>query len=181
MKARIWVILCAAAAFQVASAGPYDPAVFERVFPSEYSDTLRNARLAYDAKRYEEAFRLFHRTACAGDKQSQSAIGRMYLLGQGVARDDLTGYAWLKVAAEIIFPGYQKIVQQMEAAMRPEQRRIADAEAARISDLYGLAATSISCAKNASRGGHIIDEIVCAPRDEGNQLLLRRCADETAQ
>jgi len=103
------------------------------------------------------------------------------LLGQGVERNDLTGYAWLKVAAEVIFPGYQKIVKSLEGAMTPEQRKQADAGAARKIDLYGLAATNMSCGTHASRGGHIVDEILCTPRIEGQQLLLRRCAEEPAR
>jgi len=154
---------------------------FERVFPNEYRDILRRASLAYDAHRYDEAFGLYQRGACAGDKQSQSVLGRMYLLGQGVERNDLTGYAWLKVAAEVIFPGYQKIVKSLEGAMTPEQRKQADAGAARKIDLYGLAATNMSCGTHASRGGHIVDEILCTPRIEGQQLLLRRCAEEPAR
>ena len=69
----------------------------------------------------------------------------MYLLGQGVARDDLTGYAWLKVAAEKIFPGYQTIVRELEQAMKPEQRKLADAGAAAKIREYGLAASGVSC------------------------------------
>jgi len=152
-----------------------DRSVFERVFPNEYRDILRRAALAYDAKRYDEAFGLFQRGACAGDKQSQSAVGRMYLLGQGVARDDLTGYAWLKVAAEKIFPGYQTIVRELEQAMKPEQRKLADAEAAAKIREYGLAASGMSCQTHASRGGHIVDEIVCTPRKEADVFLLKRC------
>lgn len=148
---------------------------FERVLPGDYRDMLLNARNAYDGKRYDEAFHAFQRTACGGDKQSQSALGRMYLLGQGVARDDLTGYAWLKVAAEVRFRGYQAIVQKIEQAMTPAQHRIADPEAARLVGLYGLRATNMSCNLSASQGGHIQDNIVCTPRPDGTQLLLRRC------
>jgi len=150
---------------------------FERVLPVQYSHMLRDAKFAYDEKRYDDAFRLFQRTACAGDKESQSALGRMYLLGQGVVRDDITGYAWLKVAAEMIFPGYQKIVHQLEEAMTSEQRALADARARQMIDLYGRAATNMSCSQNASRGGYVIDSIVCTPRREGNTMLLKQCAN----
>ncbi|HEY0229604.1 MAG TPA: hypothetical protein VGC55_00010 [Dokdonella sp.] len=153
---------------------------FERVFPQEYTQMLRNAKIAYEHERYDEAFRLFQRTACAGDKESQSALGRMYLLGQGVTRDDLVGYAWLKVAAEILFPGYQKIVHQLEDAMTPQQRSIADVEANQRIALYGIAATNMSCGKTASRRGHIVDQIECTPERDGARFLLRRCADAPA-
>ncbi len=169
-------ILLAALLATIASAAVAgDGRAFERVFPNEYRDILRRAALAYDAKRYDEAFALFQRGACAGDKQSQSVLGRMYLLGQGVARDDVHGYAWLKVAAEKIFPGYQKIVRELEQAMKPEQRKLADAEAAAKIREYGLAASGMSCQTHASRGGHIVDEIFCTPRREADALLLKRC------
>ena len=148
---------------------------FERVLPSDYRDMLLKAKNGYDGKRYDEALHAFQRTACAGDKESQSALGRMYVLGQGVARDDLTGYAWLKVAAEVRFPGYQAIVRKIEQAMTPEQRQIADPEAAKLVGLYGLRATNMSCNMAASQGGHILDSMVCTPRRDGAQLLLRRC------
>lgn len=148
---------------------------FERVLPGDYRDMLFKARNAYDGKRYDEAFQTFQRTACGGDKESQSALGRMYLLGQGVTRDDLTGYAWLKIAAEVRFRGYQTIVRKIEQAMTPEQHRIADPEAAKLVGLYGLLATNMSCNMTASQGGHILDSMVCTPRREGAQLLLRRC------
>ncbi len=90
----------------------------------------------------------------------------MYVLGQGVVRNDITGYAWLKVAAETLFPGYQKIVHQLEEAMTPEQRVLADARARQTIDLYGRAATNMSCSQNASRGGlrHRFDRVHAAPR-----------------
>lgn len=148
---------------------------YDRVFPADFRDMVRDAKLAYGREDYAQAFRLFRHTACAGDKSSQSALGRMYLLGQGTERDDLTGYAWLKLASEVIFPGYQRIVRQLESAMDAQQRALADEGASKLAALYGMAATRTSCQKNASRGGHIVDEIVCTPYREGNQLLLRRC------
>jgi len=154
---------------------------FERVFPIEYSQMLRNAKIAYEHERYDEAFEQFQRTACAGDKESQSALGRMYLLGQGTKRDDLVGYAWLKVAAEIHFPGYQTIVRQLEDAMTPQQRSIADVEANRRIAQYGLAATNMSCGKAASRRGHIVDQIECIPERDGGQFRLKRCTDAPAR
>ena len=157
-------------------AGAADTNGFERVLPAQYAQMLRDAKVAYDEKRYDDAFRLFQRTACAGDKESQSAIGRMYLLGQGIVRNDIVGYAWLKVAAETLFPGYQRIVHQLEEAMTPEQRALADTRARQTIDLYGRAATNMSCSQNASRGGYVIDSIVCTPRREGNTMLLKQCA-----
>ena len=172
--AVILAIVWSAMAHPAAAAGA-PSADFERVFPSAYTDSLRDAKNAYGDKHYDTAFKLFQRAACAGDKESQSALGRMYLLGQGVKREDLVGYAWLKVAAEVGLLGYQSIVGKLEGAMTPAQRKIADRLGATTVGLYGLAATHMSCQGYASRGGHIIDTIMCTPEIEGNQALLRRC------
>ena len=177
MKTRSVAGLMAFVFCCAAQAGTADSGTFERVYPTEYRDMLRDAARAYGGKRYDDAFRQFQRAACAGDKQSQSALGRMYLLGQGVERNDLTGYAWLKVAAEVVFPGYQEVARRLEEAMTAEQRRIAGAQAKTLIDEYGIAATGMSCNKSASMGGHISDQIVCTPRQEGNRLLLKRCVD----
>lgn len=160
-----------------AFAGESGTELFERVEPSAYRDMLTDAASAYGAGSYDDSFARFRRTACAGDKQSQSALGRMYLLGQGVQRDDLTGYAWLNLAAEVIYPKYQSVVRALEEAMTPEQRKIADGRVAVLKERYSLSATGMSCSLSASKGGHIIDQIVCTPRNEGKRLLLRRCDD----
>lgn len=176
MSLKIAFVFCVALlSSALAHAASYDSSEFEKVMPSEYANSIRDAASAYGAKRYDEAFTLFQRNACAGDKQSQSALGRMYLLGQGTKRDDLSGYAWLKLAAEFIFPKYQSVVRGLEEAMTPEQRRIGDALFADLSKRYSLGATNMSCNLSASKGGHIMDQIVCTPQDQGNRLLLKKC------
>jgi hypothetical protein len=162
----------------IVHAGEFDLSKFDRVEPSAYADMLRDAATAYGAGRYDKSFTLFQRVACAGDKQSQSALGRMYMLGQGVKRDDLTGYAWLKLSAEVIYPKYQSVVRTLEEAMTPEQRQIADSKVAKLSDRYSISASRMSCSLSASKGGHIIDQIICTPQREGNRLLLRQCDAE---
>src|SRR5512144_1066015 len=99
-KSALWVFAAAAVA---ANTWASDPAQFERVQDDAYFNSLREATSAYDAKDYARAFALNQRAACAGDKTSQAILGRMYLLGQGTERNDLTGYAWIKLAAEFNF------------------------------------------------------------------------------
>jgi TPR repeat protein len=174
-KIRLAVLLALAFASPArVSAAAADPS-FDRLLPGDYREMLLRGKRAYEGKRFDEAFQAFQRTACGGDKESQSMLGRMYLLGQGVGRDDLTGYAWLKVAAEVRQRGYQAIVDKIENAMKPEQRRLADPEAARLVDLYGLRATKMSCNLHATQGGHILDSVMCTPKDDGPNLLLKRC------
>lgn len=162
-------------------AAEFDLSKFDRVMPSMYSNMIRDAAQAYGNKRYDKAFDQFQRLACAGDKQSQSALGRMYMLGQGTKRDDLTGYAWLKLAAEMIYPKYQAVVRQIEDAMTPEQNKVAEALVADLSSRYSLSASRMGCTLSASKGGHIIDQIICTPQNQGNRLLLRKCDIAAAQ
>ena len=154
--------------------------VFERVFPSVYADLLYNSRTAYEAKRYDEAFPLMQKAACAGDKESQWLLGHMYLLGQGVARDDFTGYAWIKVAAEFNQHEYRSTVETIEKAIDPKQLPAVQAGARRFIDSYGLRATHMSCNRAASQHGHIMDRIVCTPKDDGQFSMLRQCAAGTS-
>lgn len=152
-----------------------DEADFDRVFTSAYDDILFKAKTAYQGKRYDEAFPLMKQAACAGDKESQWMLGHMYLLGQGVPRDDMTGYGWLKVAAEFNSAEYHRTVDTIEKAIDPQQLPAAQAEARTFVDNYGLRSTHMSCNRAASQHGHIMDRIVCTPRYDGQLALLRKC------
>lgn len=174
---RIVLAATALTALSAASHAAESPEpVFDRVFPSVYNDLLFNSKTAYQAKRYDEAFPLMQKAACAGDKESQWMLGHMYLLGQGVARDDFTGYAWIKVAAEFNEYEYRSTVETIEKAIDPKQLPAVKAEARTFVDNYGLRATNMSCNRAASQHGHIMDRIVCTPKDDGQFSLLRRCA-----
>jgi hypothetical protein len=178
-KSALWIMGLLAGA---AAAWAADNAVFERVSADKYADMLRDGGLAYDHKDYARAFELNKRTACAGDKTSQAIIARMYLLGQGVARDDFMGYAWIKLAAEIKFGDFTSLARKIEAALTPAQRAQADAKAAELRKNYGLAATNISCRAESRHGAYLIDSVVCAPQsDGGGMVLLRRCVDDAAK
>src|SRR5512141_2140873 len=105
-KSALWIMGFLAV---TAAASAADNAAFERVPAAKYADMLREGGLAYDHKDYAHAFELNMRTACAGEKTSQAIIARMYLLGQGVARDDFAGYAWIKLAAEVKFGDFTSL------------------------------------------------------------------------
>lgn len=160
-----------------AADAPVD-AGFEHVFPSVYGDLLRDSKTAYQAKRYDDAFPLMKKAACTGDKESQWMVGHMYLLGQGVARDDLTGYAWIKVASEFNSAEYRDTAEKIEKAIDPKQLPAVKAEAQKFSDAYSIRATHMSCNRAASQHGHIMDRIVCTPRYDGQLALLKKCVDE---
>ena len=178
-------MLCAVAvavafSLKAHAADPAGGARFDRVFPSVYSDLLFNSKTAYEAKRYDEAFPLLQKAACAGDKESQWMLGHMYLLGQGVTRDDFTGYAWIKVAAEFNQHEYRSTVETIEKAIGPKQLPAVQAEARKYVDDYGLRATNMSCNRAASQHGHIMDRIICTPKDDGQFSMLRQCAAGTS-
>jgi TPR repeat protein len=178
-KSALWIMGLLAAA---AAASAADNAVFERVSADKYADMLRDGGLAYDHKDYARAFELNKRTACAGDKTSQAIIARMYLLGQGVARDDFMGYAWIKLAAEIKFGDFTSLSRKIEGALKPAQLAQAQAAAAELRKNYGLAATNMSCRGESRHGAYLIDSVVCTPQsDGGGMVLLRRCVDDAAK
>jgi len=155
-----------------------DDASFDRVIPSVYTELLFDAKTAYQGKRYEEAFPLMTKAACAGDKESQWMLGHMYLLGQGVGRDDLVGYSWLKVAAEFQSSEYRATVKKIEDAINAKQLPEVKADAQKYVTAYGLRATHMSCNRSASQHGHIMDLITCVPRYDGQLAMLRRCDAE---
>ena len=51
-------------------------------------------------------------------------------------------------------------------------------EARKYIDNYGLRATNMNCNLAASQHGHIMDRIVCTPKDDGQFSMLRQCAVE---
>jgi TPR repeat protein len=154
---------------------------FERVLPGAYQDLLHGASSAYDKKDYARAFELNQRGACAGDKTSQAILGRMYILGQGVPRDDAAGYGWIRLAADFSFADFTSLARKLEAAMTPAQRSAGDAKVEALRRNYGPAATNMSCHGESRRGVYLIDSVVCTPESEGGRLLLRRCVDAAAK
>ncbi len=163
-KAALWIIAAATVAVDAWAA---DPAQFERVQNDAYFNSLRDATS------------LNHRAACGGDKTSQAILGRMYLLGQGTERNDLTGYAWIKLAAEFNFADFTSIARKLEGALTPEMREKGNALSDSLRKSYGLAATNMSCHGVSRHGVYLIDSVVCTPGSAGGgELELRRCVDD---
>lgn len=178
-KYALWIFVlipCAGAAFAA------NDALFEQVQPGVYADILRDANTAYDKQDFDRAFALNRRAACGGDKTSQAILGRMYVLGQGTPRDEITGYAWIKLAAEFSYAEYTSLARKLEAAMDPDQRVRANAQADALRKNYGLAATGMSCRAESRRSAYLLDSVVCTPQSTGGgRLELHRCIDEAAK
>src|SRR4029453_12545492 len=113
---------------------------FEYVQYDAWYNSLRDAAVAYEHKDYQQAFALSRQAACAGDKTTKAVLGRMYLRGQTPTRDDLTGYAWIKLSAEFGFADFTSLARKLEAALTPEIREKGNARADALRRLYGLGA-----------------------------------------
>ncbi len=176
-NAALWIFLGAAAT--TAAAGAADDAAFERMQSDQYQAMLRDATTAYDRKDYARAFELNRRAACAGDKTSQAILGRMYVLGQGTARDDIEGYAWVKLAAEFNYADFTSLARKLEDAMTPQQRQLGAARADELRRNYGIAATNMSCRAEPAHGVYIIGGVGCTPAGAGGgTVLLHRCVEK---
>jgi hypothetical protein len=160
-------------------ADAFESGDFEPVVRFSYDQMTHDAQIAYSNQDFNESFAKFHRLACAGDKPAQYAIGRMYLLGQGVSRDDLAGYAWLKVASEYRFPLYQAAVTQIEDKLSLEQKLSLSRGAEEAIRLYGFRPTNNSCRMTSSTSAtsNVKDVVVCNPQRQKQEYLLRRCVD----
>lgn len=55
---------------------------------------------AYDAGDYESVIAVWRPLAEAGDAEAQSALGGLYLIGEGVAADAARAAHWFRLAAE---------------------------------------------------------------------------------
>jgi len=157
-----------------AIAGAADPA-FERMTSADYAVLMRDSTHAYNRKDYAKAFPLMQRLACGGDKSSQFTLGGMYILGQGVGKDELEGYAWIKLAAEFSFTDYTSLAGKLTQALGDEQRAKGDARAEELHRQYGLVATGMSCHGEPRHGGYVIDSVICSPPTDGGQVRVRRC------
>jgi Sel1 repeat len=154
---------------------------FERVLPGVFHDILHDASAAYDKKDYARAFELNQRAACAGDSTSQAILGRMYLLGQGTPKNDITGYAWIRLSADFNYAEFTSLARRLEDAMTPQQRKDGNDRAETLRRKYGFAATNMSCHGTSRRGVYLIDSVVCTPESEGGKLLLHKCLGSEAK
>jgi hypothetical protein len=152
------------------------PAEFERVPVADYELLRQDALHAYYRHDYPAAFPRLRRLACAGDKPSQFLLGRMYILGQGTAKDELAGYAWIRLAAEFRFSDYTALAAKLAQALPTDRRTEGEAAAEDLRRRYGLLATGIGCRAESRHGGYLLDSVICTPPSDGSGLVrLRRC------
>ncbi len=87
--------------------------------PDQFGEFAGMRRYAHHY--YPAALKYFKIGAYYADKLSQLSIGLMYLNGEGVAKDPVTAYAWLSVAAERDYPDFVATRDRVKAGLTPEQ------------------------------------------------------------
>lgn len=150
---------------------------FESVSRRDYYDMIMRADQALRNEQSTDVFELQQRLACAGNQPSQAALGGLYLAGRGVAKDDLTGYAWLKIAAMSGEPKYKKVAEVLEQSMTPEQRTSADAKAAKLKSSYSPIPAHMSCSQVKLPRSNM-KELRCEPEATAARrsfVWLKRC------
>src|SRR6516162_11304500 len=68
--------------------------------PPSIGHQFHLATLAYEAEQYEDAYRIMHALAKAGDANAQFNLGFLYTWGRGVRQDDGKVINWYRCAAE---------------------------------------------------------------------------------
>ena len=156
---------------------------FDNMNSFEYSQLFTDAVQAHQNGRLPESFAIFQRLSCAGDKTAQEQLGLMYLNGEGVPRNTLKAYLWLKVAAEYTFADYRANAKRLESLFSDEQKKATAPLADALRDRYGQRATNITCnsQSHSTFSSTIKDTVVCSPKRNGSMLLIHRCfAEEQA-
>jgi TPR repeat protein len=98
---------------------------------------LPSAQKAYAAKDFPTAFGLYREIAELGNLTGQENLAAMYVDGEGVARDNVLGYAWAVIARENGGgAAMQNIIDQLEPHLNDKSR----ARVKELTDLFGKAA-----------------------------------------
>lgn len=85
---------------------------------------------------YACALKYFKFGAYYADKFSQMAIGLMYANGNGVARNPVTAWAWLALAASRGYPGFVATRERIGRQLTPAQRAQAQAKLSTLDKTY---------------------------------------------
>jgi uncharacterized protein len=103
--------------------------------PDQYNEFAGMHR--YVAGDYAGAMKHFLASARYADKLSQLSIGLMYLNGEGVAKDPVTAFAWIALAAERKYPQFLVTRDRVWASLDAAQREQATAKIAALYTEYG--------------------------------------------
>ena len=112
---------------------------------------LYGAAQAYDQKDFARSFQLYRELAELGQIDAQYNLAIMYVSGEGVARDNVAGYAWAAIARENGGgEGMQSIIDQIEPHMNEKGRKRVE----EIKAQFGNAAPMSGCCRRSSRGAN---------------------------
>jgi hypothetical protein len=100
---------------------------------SEPAD-LYQATAAADKKDYARAFELFRELAEIGNGHAQENLAVLYVNGEGVARDNVLGYAWAKLALE---NGGGEAARSIVAQLEPHLKEASRARVAEVHARFG--------------------------------------------
>jgi hypothetical protein len=92
---------------------------------------------AYAHHQYKNALKYFEIGALYADKLSQLSLGLMYMNGEGTAKDPVTAWAWLDLAAERGYPNFVATRDSLQKTLTPEQATKAQALRAELGEKYG--------------------------------------------
>jgi uncharacterized protein len=98
---------------------------------------LSGAQKAYAARDFPLAFQLFQEIAQLGNLTGQENVAAMYVDGEGVARDNVLGFAWATIARE---NGGNAATQNIIDQLQPHLDDKARARIKAVTDQFGKAA-----------------------------------------
>jgi TonB family protein len=120
---------------------------------------LYEAAKAYEQKDYARSFQLYRELAELGQVFAQENLAVMYVNGEGVARDNVAGYAWALIARENSAhdDAMKNIIDQLEPHMNEKARR----RVAEIRAQFGTAALDTKLLPKIFEGANYIDRTPC--------------------
>ena len=98
---------------------------------------MTQGMLAYAHHHYAQAMKDFKYGALYADKLSQLSLGLMYMNGQGTAKDPVTAYAWLDLAAERGYPKFVATRDDLAKTLSADQLARAKRLRAKLAQRYG--------------------------------------------
>lgn len=111
--------------------GAFASATAQTVNINNYADNapgtqfLERGNMFYRQGDYEEAVGNYRLAARWADKLAQFNLGMMYVNGDGVERDPLRGWAWIKLSAERGYPKNVQLAEEIWDQLDPQHRKIA--------------------------------------------------------
>jgi len=88
---------------------------------------IYSAEAAYQKKDFAQAFELFREIAELGNPLAQETIAIMYVQGEGIARDNIRGYAWALLAKENgLGANVQPIIDQVGPRLSADGLKVVD-------------------------------------------------------